>query len=59
MGQRNRIEGSKEKAVATAQAPHKARLAALEVEVLARLAADDGPRVSDEERADGLLFDSG
>ena len=47
MGQRNRIEGSQEKAVATAQAPHKARLAALEVEVLARLAADDGPRVSD------------
>jgi hypothetical protein len=59
MGQRNRIEGSQEKAVATAQAPHKARLAALEVEVLARLAADNGPRVSDEERADGLLFDSG
>jgi len=47
MGQRNRIEGSQEKAVATALAPHKARLAALEVEVLARLAADDGPRVSD------------
>jgi hypothetical protein len=59
MGQRNRIEGSQEKAVATAQAPHKARLAALEVEVLARLAADNGPRVSDDERADGLLFDSG
>jgi hypothetical protein len=59
MGPRNRIEGSQEKAVATAQAPHKARLAALEVEVLARLAADNGPRVSDEERADGLLFDSG
>jgi hypothetical protein len=27
--------------------------------VLARLAADDGPRVSDVERAEGLLFDSG
>jgi hypothetical protein len=31
----------------------------LEAEVLARLAVDDGPRVSDEERAEGLLFDSG
>jgi hypothetical protein len=53
------MERSREKAVATAQPPHIARLAALEAEVLARLAADDGPRVSDEERAEGLLFDSG
>jgi hypothetical protein len=59
MEQRNRMEGSREKAVATAQPPHIARLVALEAEVLARLAADDGPRVSDEERAEGLLFDSG
>jgi hypothetical protein len=58
MEKRNR-EGSRAKAVATAQPPHIARLAALEAEVLARLAADDGPRVSDEERAEGLLFDSG
>jgi hypothetical protein len=55
MEQRNRMEGSREKAVAPA---HIARLAALEVGVLARLVADDGPRVSDEERAEGLLFDS-
>jgi len=27
--------------------------------VLAQLAAHDGPQVSDEERAEGLLFDSG
>jgi hypothetical protein len=59
MEQRNRMEGSREKAVATAQPPHIARLVALEAEVLARLAADDGPRVSDEECAEGLLFDSG
>ena len=59
MEHRNRVEGSREKAVATVQPPHIARLAALEAEVLARLAADDGPRVSDEERAEGLLFDSG
>ena len=44
---------------ATPQPPHLARLAALEAEVLARLAAYDGPSVSDEERAEGLLFDSG
>jgi hypothetical protein len=53
------MEASPEKAVASAQAPHIARRAALEAEVLTRLAADDGPRVSDEERAEGLLFDSG
>jgi hypothetical protein len=58
MEAQNRMEFRK-KAVATAQAPHIARRAALEAEVLARLAADDGPRVSDEERAEGLLFDSG
>ena len=40
-------------------APHLARRAGLEAEVLARLAAYDGPKVSDEERAEGLLFDSG
>ena len=59
MEHRNRVEGSREKAVATVRPPHIARLAALEAEVLARFAADDGPRVSDEERAEGLLFDSG
>jgi hypothetical protein len=59
MEHRNRMERSREKAVPTAQPPHIARLAALEAEVLARLAADDGPRVSDKERAEGLLFDSG
>jgi hypothetical protein len=59
MEQRNRLEVSRQKAVATPQPPHLARLAALEAEVLARLAAYDGPRVSDEERAEGLLFDSG
>jgi hypothetical protein len=58
MEQRNRMEGSREKAVAPAQPAHIARRAALEVGVLARLVADDGPRVSDEERAEGLLFDS-
>ena len=59
MEQRNSMEGYRAKAVATGQPPHIARLAALEAEVLARLVADDGPRVSDEERAEGLLFDSG
>ena len=59
MEERNRMEESRKKAAATAQAPHIARRAALEAEVLAQLAADDGPRVSDEERAEGLLFDSG
>jgi hypothetical protein len=53
------MEGSREKTAAPPQAPHIARRAALEAEVLARLAADDGPRVSDQERAEGLLFDSG
>jgi hypothetical protein len=58
MEQRNRMEGSRERTVATAQPPHIARLAALEAEVLAQLAAEDGSRVSDEARAEGLLFDS-
>jgi hypothetical protein len=53
------MEESQKKAAATAQPPHIARRVALEAEVLARLVADDGPRVSDEERAEGLLFDSG
>ncbi len=57
------MEGSRERAEATAlgaHAPaHMARRAALEAEVLAQLAAHDGPQVSDEERAEGLLFDSG
>ncbi len=57
------MEGSRERAEATAlgaHAPaHIARRAALETEVLAQLAAHDGPQVSDEERAEGLLFDSG
>jgi hypothetical protein len=53
------MEESRKRAAVTAQAPHIARRAALETEVLAQLAADDGPRVSDEERAEGLLFDSG
>jgi len=53
------MEGSQKKVVATALPPHLARLAALEAEVLAQLAANDGPKVSDEERAEGLLFDSG
>jgi hypothetical protein len=59
MEQKNRTERSREKAVAAAQAPHIVRRAALEAEVLARLAGDNGPRVSDEECAEGLLFDSG
>jgi hypothetical protein len=59
MQQRDRMEGSQKKVVATALPPHLARLAALEAEVLAQLAANDGPKVSDEERAEGLLFDSG
>jgi len=59
MEQRNRLEVSRQKVVAIPQPPHLARLAALEAEVLARLAAYDGPSVSDEERAEGLLFDSG
>jgi hypothetical protein len=59
MKQRNRLEVSRQMVVATPQPPHLARLAALEAEVLARLAAYDGLSVSDEERAEGLLFDSG
>jgi len=59
MEQRNRLEVSGEKVVAIPQPPHLARLAGLEAEALARSAAYDGPSVSDEERAEGLLFDSG
>jgi hypothetical protein len=59
MEQRNRLKVSRQKVVATSQPPHLARRAGLEAEVLARLAAYDGPKVSDEERAEGLLFDSG
>jgi hypothetical protein len=59
MEQRDRMEGSQKEVVATTLPPHLARLAALEAEVLAQLAANDGPKVSDEERAEGLLFDSG
>ena len=59
MEQRNRLDVSRQKVVATSQPPHLARRAGLEAEVLARLAAYDGPKVSDEERAEGLLFDSG
>ena len=43
MEQRNRLEVSRQTVVATPQPPHLARLAALEAEVLARLAAYDGP----------------
>ena len=59
MEQRDRLEVSRQKVVEAPQPPHLARLAALEAEALGRLAAYDGPRVSDEERAEGLLFDSG
>jgi hypothetical protein len=59
MEQRNRLDVSRQKIVATSQPPHLARRAALEAEVLTRLAAYNGPKVSDEERAEGLLFDSG
>lgn len=57
------MEGSRKKVEATAQGAHApahiARRAALEAEVLAQLAGHDAPQVSDEERAEGLLFDSG
>ena len=48
-----------EEAVTPPQAPHIAQRLALEAEVLAILAAEDKQEIFDQERAEGLLFDSG